>query len=247
MERKLAGVTAVILAGGLGTRLRPVVSNCAKVLADVDGQPFIRFILDHLSVLGVKSVVLCAGYKGFELENALGDSHARLHIEYSHETSPLGTAGALRRALPIMGSDPILVLNGDSFCTGDIAALLDEHIEKHAAASIMLVHQEDTRSYGRVDIDLEGRVAAFREKSDVKEPGWVNAGVYIVSQEVIESIPEGRPVSLEKETFPAWIDHGLYGFQSGGALMDIGTPERYAAAPEFFRALSDALGGRGTP
>ena len=247
MERKLAGMTAVILAGGLGTRLRPVVSNCAKVLADIDGQPFIRFILDHLSASGVKSVVLCAGYKGIELENALGASHAGLHLEYSHEPSPLGTAGALRRALPFMNSDPALVLNGDSFCTGDIDHLLDAHVEKDAAASIMLVHQEDTRSYGRVDTDADGWVTAFREKSDVEESGWVNAGVYLLSREVIESIPEGRPVSLEKETFPAWIDRRLYGFQSGGALMDIGTPERYAAAPEFFRALQETWGGRGTP
>lgn len=247
MERKLAGMTAVILAGGLGTRLRPVVSNCAKVLADVDGQPFVQFILDQLSVSGVKSVVLCAGYKGAELEKALSPSHAGLHLAYSHETSPLGTAGALRRALPSMDSDPVLVLNGDSFCTGDIAGLLEKHIEKRAAATIMLVHQEDTRSYGRVDTDADGWVVAFHEKSDVKEPGWVNAGVYILSREVLESIPEDRQVSLEKEIFPAWIDRGLYGFQTEGALMDIGTPERYAAAPEFFKALSDDLGSRGTP
>ncbi len=247
MEPKLAGMTAAILAGGLGTRLRPVVSNCAKVLADIDGRPFVQFILDQLSVSGVKSVVLCAGYKGAELEKTLSPSHAGLHLAFSQETAPLGTAGALRRALPFMNSDPVLVLNGDSFCTGDIARLLDRHLEKRAAASIMLVHQEDTRSYGRVDTDADGRVVAFREKSDLKEPGWVNAGVYILSREVLQSIPEDRQVSLEKETFPAWIDRGLYGFQSGGALIDIGTPERYAAAPEFFRALPDAWGGRGTP
>ena len=247
MQHKLAAITAVILAGGLGTRLRPVVSDRAKVLADVDGQPIIRFILDHLSVSGVKSVVLCAGYKGFDLENTLGASHAQMHLDYSHETSPLGTAGALRNALPFMCSDPLLVLNGDSICTGDIAALLDRHLDTRAAASIMLVHQEDTRSYGRVETDVEDRVTAFREKSDTTGPGWVNAGIYVLSREFIESIPEDRQVSLEKETFPAWIDRGLYAFQSGGALMDIGTPERYAAAPEFFRALPEAWGGRGTP
>lgn len=247
MQHELAAITAVILAGGLGTRLRPVVSNCAKVMANIDGQPFIRFILDHLSASGVKSVVVCAGYKGRELENTLGESHEALQLQYSHEPSPLGTAGALRHALPFMRSDPLLVLNGDSFCTGDIAGLLDRHIEKRAAASIMLVHQEDTRSYGRVETGAEGRVTAFREKSDVKGPGWVNAGVYVLSRELIESIPEDRQVSLENETFPAWIDRGLYGFQCRGALIDIGTPERYAAAPEFFRALPGDLGGRGAP
>ena len=247
MERKLAGTLAVILAGGLGTRLRPAVSNCAKVLAEVDGRPFIRFVLDRLSALGVKSVVLCTGYKGLQLQETLGESHGELRIEYSREPSPLGTAGALRQALPRMGADPVLVLNGDSFCTGDIREFFDWHCEKGAAASLMLVHQEDTSDYGRVETDSDGHVVAFREKSNEGQPGWINAGIYILPLELIESIPAGRAVSIEKEMFPAWISHGLNGFQSDGELIDIGTPERYAAAPEFFKALTEKLGGRGTP
>ena len=240
-------MTVVILAGGLGTRLRPAVSNCAKVLAEVDGRPFIRFILDQLSALGVKAVVLCTGYKGLQLQETLGESQGELRIKYSREPSPLGTAGALRHALAHMGADPVLVLNGDSYCNGDIGEVFDWHCRKGAAASLMLVHQEDTSAYGLVETDLDGCVVAFREKSNDEQPGWINAGVYILPLEWIESIPTGRVVSLEKETFPAWISRGLYGFQSDGELIDIGTPERYAAAPEFFKALGGSFGGRGAP
>ncbi len=247
MEHKLAGISAVILAGGLGTRLRPAVSDCAKVLAEVDGRPFIGFILDQLSGSGVKSVVLCTGYRARQLQGALGESHGELRIEYSREPSALGTAGALRFALSRMGDGPVLVLNGDSFCTCDIGAFFDWHCRKGAAASLMLVHQEDTSAYGRVETDSDGRVVAFREKSSEVQPGWINAGVYILPLSLIESIPAGRAVSLETESFPAWISHGLYGFQSDGELIDIGTPERYAAAPEFFKALTDDLRDRGTP
>ena len=115
------------------------------------------------------------------------------------------------------------------------------------SASLMLVHDSDTSTYGRVYTDADERVTAFREKTGKTVPGWINAGVYMVSRERIDSIPSGRAVSLEKEVFPAWISHGLHGFQSDGELIDIGTPERYQRAPEFFRALAGEVGnGVGT-
>ena len=238
MEPKLAGVSAAILAGGLGTRLRPVVRDRSKVLAEVNGRPFIQFILDQLSGLGVRSTVLCAGYKGFQLEEALGEHHQEMQLTYSIEPSPVGTAGALKLALPKMTCDPVLVLNGDSFCTANLPDFLTRHTKKKTTASIMLVHIEDTGAYGRVDIDDKERVTAFREKTGESKPGWINAGIYLLSHETIQSIPSGKPVSLENETFPAWISKGLHAFQSEGELFDIGTPERYERAPEFFRALN---------
>jgi len=238
MEPKLAGVSAAILAGGLGTRLRPVVRDRSKVLAEVNGRPFIQFILDQLSGLGVRSTVLCAGYKGFQLEEALGGHHQEMQLTYSHETSPLGTAGALKLALPKMISDPVLVLNGDSFCTADLSTFVGLHNDSKASSSIMLVHVEDTSAYGSVDTNDIEQVTSFHEKTGESKPGWINAGVYMLSREMIQSIPSGKPISLEKEIFPAWISNGLHAFQTEGELFDIGTPERYERAPEFFRALN---------
>lgn len=247
MEPKLAGVTAAILAGGLGTRLRPVVQDRSKVLAEVNGRPFIQFILDRLSGLGVRSAVLCAGYKGYQLQEFLGEQHKEMQLGYSQETSALGTAGALKLALPKLTSDPVLVLNGDSYCTGDLPDFANRHTEKKATASVMLVHVEDSSAYGCVDTDDEEGVTAFREKTGESKPGWINAGVYMLSQETIESIPSGKEVSLERETFPEWISNGLYAFQTEGELFDIGTPERYERAPEFFRALTGESKSGGAP
>ena len=245
MGRKLADVTAVILAGGSGTRLRPVVSDRVKPMAEVDGRPFIEFVLDEIAAAGVESVVLCTGYKAAHLEETLGAHHGGLRLEYSVEASPLGTAGALRLALPALSHDPVLVLNGDSYCTSELETFLDRHRARKSEASVMLVHVDDTREYGSVELDDEDRIIAFREKSSDAGAGWINAGVYLLSPDLIATVPAGRPVSIEKEMFPAWVSRGVYGYRSGGKLLDIGTPERYASASHFFTSIAHAYGGKG--
>jgi NDP-sugar pyrophosphorylase family protein len=148
--------------------------------------------------------------------------------------SPLGTAGALRFALPLLASDPVLIMNGDSFCDTDLQAFWTWHAAQGAEATLLLHETVDTRRYGRVRVNVAGRVLSFDEKSDSDGACWMNAGIYVLSRRLLRTIPTGREVSLEREMFPAWIEHGLYGYRSTGRFLDIGTPEAYATTEQFF-------------
>jgi NDP-sugar pyrophosphorylase family protein len=236
--------TAVILAGGLGTRLRETVSDRSKVVAEVGGRPFITRIFDQLGAAGVRHVVLCTGYKAKGVEALLGDRFGEIALSYSPEPEQLGTGGALRNALGSIRSDEALVLNGDSYFSSNPLELKDFHRKHDAIASIMLSYMKDVASYGQVRVTESEEIQAFEEKSGVSAAGWVNAGVYLLRKDQIASIPSGKSVSLERETFPGWIGKGLYGYKAAGTLLDIGTPERYANAEAFFDSLDrNALQG----
>ncbi len=226
----LSNATAVILAGGLGTRLRSAVSDRPKVLAEVGGRPFIEYLLDQLVLEGVKSVVLCTGYLGDQVQNRLGTNYQAMALGYSREPQPLGTGGALRLALPMLDTDPVLVMNGDSYCNSRLDGFATWHASRRAPATILLAEIDDTRRYGRVRVDDEGCVLSFSEKTNDTSPGLVNAGIYLLSRALIGSILFGLAVSLEREVFPEWIGRGLRGFRSRGRLWDIGVPESYARA-----------------
>lgn len=246
----LAGVTAAILAGGMGTRLRSLVAGRPKVLAEIRGRPFLAYLLDQLADAGVRYVVLCTGYLGEQVQAAFGDAYGRLHLIYSQESSPLGTAGALRLALPLFElglspglerseaeanvSDSVLAMNGDSFCQVDLRAFWAWHQARRANATLLLTEATDTRRYGRVQVDEHGLILGFDEKDDRGGPGWINAGIYLISHRLLLTVPSGRAVSLEQEMFPAWIGQGLYGYRSEGRFLDIGTPEAYTLAEQFF-------------
>jgi len=232
----LTAVTAVILAGGLGTRLRSVVADRPKVLAEVRGRPFLAYLLDQLTAAGVSDVVVCTGYLGDQLEAAFHDSYRGTSLRYCREPLPLGTAGALRLALPMVQSDPVLVMNGDSFCHADLNDLYRWHHARKARATLLVTEVSDTRRYGRVHVDAHQRVRRFEEKGEMPGPGWINTGIYLLTQEVLRAIPTDAAVSLEREVLPAWIDRGLYAYPGDGVFLDIGTPEAYARAEQFFFA-----------
>jgi len=232
--KPLATVTAVILAGGLGTRLRSVVTDRPKVLIEIRGRPFLAYLFDQLTTVGVRNVVLCTGYLGDEVKAMFGSSYGGLRLVYSQESSPLGTAGALRLALPLLNSDPVLVMNGDSFCWADLSAFWTWHCAKGVGASLLLTKVSDTNRDGRVTIKPNGRVKSFMEKGEASGPGWINGGIYLIKQDLVRAIPLGRTVSIEKEMFPVWIHQGLYGYKSECRFIDIGTPESYALAEQFF-------------
>ncbi|MBI1924859.1 nucleotidyltransferase family protein [Candidatus Poribacteria bacterium] len=232
--QELANVTAAILAGGLGTRLRSVVADRPKVLAEIQGRPFLAYLLDQLAVAGVRDVVLCTGYMGEQVQAMFGDSYGCLRLVYSQESSPLGTAGALRLALPLFKSTSVLVMNGDSFCETDLKAFWTWHCARDAEATLLLTQMPDTRRYGRVHLDADGLVSRFDEKNDKRGCGWINAGIYLIHHRLLLTIPKSGAVSLEREVFPAWIERGLYGYPSEGRFLDIGTPEAYAIAERFF-------------
>lgn len=231
-------ITALILAGGLGTRLRSIMTNRPKVLAPVAGRPFLSYLMDQLIDAGFRQVILCTGYQGEQIKAAFGDTYNGLDIQYSQEPKPLGTGGALCFGLPLISTDSALVTNGDSYVNCNLKDYLAWYLENDLQASLLLTHLPDASRYGRVEVDEGGRVVKFDEKGASHGPGWVNAGVYIFNRGFLESIPSGKPFSLERQFFPSLISKGLYGFRSEGAFIDIGTPESFSRAEDFFSKLS---------
>ena len=230
----LSGITTAILVGGLGTRLRSAVADRPKVLAEINGRPMLSYLLDQVAQAGVRRVVFCTGYRGEQVQAAFGTRYGALQLEYSQEPTPHGTAGAIRLALPVLQSDPVLAMNGDSVCEADLRAFYTWHCGRGASASLLLTFTPDVARYGQVQTDPDGKVRSFQEKGSVTGLGWINAGIYLLSRASIETIPVDRAVSIEGEMFPAWIGQDLYGYQSQGRFLDIGTPESYAEAANFF-------------
>lgn len=241
---RFSDLRVAVLAGGLGTRLRPVVADRPKALASIHGFPFLAYLLDQVIAAGLRSAVLCTGYLGDRIARAFGPTYGPLQLKYSQEDKPLGTAGALRLALKDLDSDPVLVMNGDSYCGIDFKASWEWHQGQQAAASIVLARVARTDRYGLVSLDRKGRVIEFAEKKDGGE-GWINAGIYFLSQQVLRSIPEGISVSLEREIFPRWVGRGLCGYLAPGPFIDIGTPADFAAAEDFFASVRRLAGTGG--
>jgi NDP-sugar pyrophosphorylase family protein len=238
-----AALTAVILAGGQGTRLQAVLPGQQKVVAAVGPQPFVAHLLDQLGAAGVRRAVLCTGYQAEQVQQRLGSAYGAITLRYSVETEPLGTAGALRLALPLVTGATALVLNGDSYCDFDLAAFWHAHAASGACGTLLLAHLDDTHRYGQVDLAADGAVARFVEKGARGGPGWVSAGVYLLGRAILESIPPARAVSIEREVFPAWVGRGLHGWPGGGRFIDIGTPATLAESQAFFTRDAPQPGG----
>lgn len=235
MAERLEDATAAILAGGLGTRLRSRIADRPKVLALVRGRPYLAYLLEQLAEAGVRTAVLLTGYLADQIRSTFGDSYAGLRLSYSCEPSPLGTAGALRRALPYFSSSTILLLNGDSYCAVSLPDFWEFHHRQAADLSLVLTPVEDCSRYGRVHLDFKGFILRFEEKRDIGDPGWVNAGLYLINRLLIQAVPAEAPVSLERDMCPQWAaGKRCFGFPCQGRFLDIGTPESYAQAEEFF-------------
>ena len=230
-------ITAVILSGGLGTRLRSEITDRPKILAPVYEKPFLSYILNQLIEVGIRYTVLCTGYLGDMVQESLGDYYGTLKLAYSKESVPLGTAGAIRLAEGLFKSDLMLVMNGDSYCKVDLNKFRQWHIKMNSKATLLLTHVPKTGRYGKVKTANNGALDCFVEKKERQgsEAGWINAGIYLLDREFIATIPSDRPVSLEKEIFPDWIGRGIYGYHSEGHFLDIGIPEDYKKAEDFFK------------
>ena len=222
---------ALILAGGEGTRLQPLTLTIPKPAIQLVDRPFLRYMIDWLGRHGVDDVVVASGFGAEALRGALDGGGTS--IAYVQESEPLGTGGPLRLAADegILG-ERFLVLNGDILADLDLGALLRSHAESGAAATLALYPVEDPRAYGLVRTKAGGEVTAFVEKPDPEEVGTaeISAGAYVVERRVLDLIPPGRMVSIEREVFPRLVGDGLYGHALDGYWMDIGTPERYLQA-----------------
>jgi NDP-sugar pyrophosphorylase family protein len=235
MARNRVPVSAAILAGGFGTRLRSAVADRPKVLAPVHDRPFLTYLLDQLADASIEEVVLLTGFRAPQVRSILGETYAGMRLVYSQEPIPLGTGGAIRWALPKLSASTVLLLNGDSYCDVDLAAFRDFHNRRAADASLALVKVAEGSRFGRVVTDQNGRVIRFEEKTAVAGTDWINAGIYLLERSLIEEIPLGQPRSLERHLMPAWVERlRCYGFRCAGRFLDIGTPETYASAEPFF-------------
>jgi len=225
---------AVVLVGGVGTRLRPLTLTQPKPAITLVDRPFIRYMVDWLGHHGISEVIMACGFRAEDLRMALGDEvPGGPSIRYIQEDEPLGTAGPVRLAADrgLLG-ERFMVLNGDVLTDLDLTALQRQHAETGAAITLALYSVDDPSSYGLVRRTEEGEVLGFLEKPDSAEidTDEVNAGAYVVERSAIELIPPGRAVSFEREVFPRLVGQGLYGRRLQGYWMDIGTPERYLQA-----------------
>ena len=223
---------ALILAGGLGTRLASVVTDRAKPVADVDGRPFLAFTLAHLATLPeVKRVILCVGHLAHSVEAAFGARFGRLPLAYSREERPLGTGGALRLAAARMNvRAPALALNGDTWFPVSLERLVGFHRRERPDVTMAVARVADSARYGAVRI-AGARITAFEEKGKTG-PGWINGGIYVLGKKGLDRLgrsPEG--FSLERDLLPDLAAAGdLAAYRARGRFIDIGVPEDYARA-----------------
>ena len=227
---------AVILAGGLGTRLRPLTDRRPKHLLPVGGVPFLRFPLAKLAAAGVERVVLATSYHASHFEPVFGDGSALgLELEYVTEAEPLGTGGGLRNAAAALRGAPddaVVVLNGDQLSGHDLTAQLAHAEATGSDVSLHLVEVPDPSAFGCVPTDADERVVAFLEKSPDPVTKQINAGCYVFRRRVVDSIPPGKAVSLEHETFPALLRQGasVVGYRESAYWRDVGTPQALVEA-----------------
>ncbi len=230
----MKSMDAIILAGGLGTRLRSVVPDHPKPLAPVGGRPFLDILLEQLAGFPeIRNVVLAVGYRAEAFHNRyFGNRRFGFEIHFSTEQTPLGTGGALLRALEQTATDDVLVLNGDSYVEFDLAELKRTYVDNHASIAMIVREVEDAGRYGSVDFEaVTAKVLGFREKAGTAVPGYINAGVYLIRR---ASLPAdaGVPMSFEREILPAMLGD-VRAIAVRGKFIDIGIPETYALAGSY--------------
>ncbi|MGZ4638010.1 MAG: mannose-1-phosphate guanylyltransferase [Actinomycetes bacterium] len=254
MTRKSAtpGHEAVVLVGGKGTRLRPLTVDMPKPMLPTAGVPFLHHVLSRARDAGIEHVVLATSYRPEVFEAGIGDgSSLGLRVDYVTEVEPLGTGGAISNVGGLLESkpdDPVVILNGDILSDHDIAAQLEAHVAANADVSLHLTEVEDPRAFGCVPTDVFGRVTEFLEKTPHPITNRINAGCYVFARRVIDDIPTGRKVSVERETFPGLLRDGalVIGHVDGTYWLDVGTPAAFVQGSRDLvlgRLASPALPG----
>jgi NDP-sugar pyrophosphorylase family protein len=242
---------AVVLAGGQGTRLRPLTLTRPKPVVPLLNRPFVHYQLALLRRHGVEDAILSCSYQAGAIETLIGRRVFGVRLRYAVEREPLGTGGGIRNAATLLGVGSsgrgrdrrLIVMNGDALTDADLSSMLRFHEERRAGVTIGLAVVDDPRPYGLVVTDADGAVRRFVEKPSgglTSAPHLVNAGIYILEPDVVQSIPADRPVSIERETFPALLaaDVACFGFRLDGYWRDIGTADSYR------QAQFDLLAGR---
>ncbi|MCV7257990.1 sugar phosphate nucleotidyltransferase [Mycobacterium shimoidei] len=241
-------VDAVVLVGGKGTRLRPLTLSAPKPMLPTAGLPFVTHLLSRIAAAGIEHVIMCTSYQSRVFEAEFGDgSKLGLQIEYVTEEHPLGTGGGIANVSSRLRYDTAMVFNGDVLSGVDLGQLLGYHREQQADLTLHLVRVGDPRAFGCVPTE-NGRVTAFLEKTQDPPTDQINAGCYVFSREIIDRIPRGREVSVEREVFPALLSDGVKvcGYVDSSYWRDMGTPEDFVrGSADLVRGIapSPALGG----
>jgi D-glycero-alpha-D-manno-heptose 1-phosphate guanylyltransferase len=236
----LAGIDVAILVGGLGTRLRGVIGEMPKPLAEVAGRPFLHYILDKLAANGVRSVTLCSGYLADKLRASIGENWRGVPVKHSVEEQPLGTAGALALARRFVSGDHVLVMNGDTWFEVDF-----ERFRRSAATAALTIAAAmvpDASRYGALKVDSSGWLIGFDEKTESTAAGLINGGMYFFSPSVLNSLIP-RPSSIERDLLPALAGRKrvkVVVFDT--PFVDIGVPEDYARAASVVGAEYQVTG-----
>lgn len=219
---------AILLAGGLGTRLRSVVNDRPKPMALIQEKPFMEYVIRELAAQGIDHIIFAVGYKGSMVEEYFGDGQAfGVQASYAYEESLLGTAGAIKNAAKFMTDQEVIALNADTFYKIDYHRLTEIKEAMDLDMTLVLREVEDVSRYGQAVL-TNNRLTGFNEKTDQPIRGTINGGVYLLSRDLIDTIPEGK-VSLEQDMIPRWLAEGrrLGGFVNDGYFIDIGIPQDY--------------------
>jgi len=226
---------AVLLCGGAGLRLRSIIGDAPKGMANIGGRPFLELLIRQLYRHGFERAILAIGYGGDAIRSYFGNQAFGLQLAYSEEPRPLGTGGALRNATDAVGSESVLIMNGDSYTDADLGELVANYHKVRTDASIVVVPADSRGDCGSVQLDENGKLAAFAEKYGPFHAPYVNAGIYVLSREILYEIPPKVELSLERELLPEWLRRGkcIKAFISSAKCIDIGTPERYWEAQDI--------------
>jgi D-glycero-alpha-D-manno-heptose 1-phosphate guanylyltransferase len=224
---------AIVLAGGLGTRLRGVVDDVPKPMAPVRGRPFLALVLDQLVEGGFKTAIIAAGYRHEAIRSYFGADYRGLALRYSVEREPLGTGGAIRLACEQAGARDVFVLNGDTYLELDFRAMMEAHVRVGSHLSMAICHVSDVARYGALEV-VDGIVQGFLEKGR-SAPGWINGGTYVLGPDLRARLRPQGAFSFEQDLLaPEVSSIRPLAFRSSGLFIDIGIPEDYAKALHIF-------------
>lgn len=231
---------AIVLAGGLGTRLRSVVPEVPKPMAPVAGRPFLAWVLDALAAAGVQHVVLAVGYRHETIRSHFGPARRGMTLDYSVEPVPMGTGGAIRLAAERCDADaPTVVLNGDTYLQIDLRAMHAQHVAARERLTVAACQVDDVSRYGALRVG-QGHIAGFLEKGHMG-PGVINAGTYVLAPDTLLGLPAGEAFSFEQRVLMGALDTLKPAvFETPGAFIDIGIPEDYARAQALLPQLAAA-------
>ena len=229
--------TAIILAGGRGTRLKTIISDLPKPMAPIMNVPFLTYQLNYLKHFGIKKVIFSVGYLSEKIIAHYNQSFENISIEYSIEKNPLGTGGGIRMAMSNLKEDLVLILNGDSFFDLDIEQFYNLHLEQKSDFSLALRYVNNSERYGNIEFNSSNQITSFIEKNQLNQSGYINAGVYILSKKLyLQNTKPNINFSIEKDFFEKQLNQLIIkGFEFKDYFIDIGIPEDYLKAQDDFK------------